>query len=368
MTPIWIFPAYPLLIVGPFAGNLAPKVTNPTHAFDILISGFIMQGVGFMVSLMIYSAFLYRLMTQKLPKENLRPGMFISVGPSGFTISGLISMGQYFPKVVPKDFMSPGMGELVGQVTLIMANWSGLWLWGLAIWFFMVSVGAHFSSAAHGKMTFAMTWYSFVFPNTALTTATFAVDRALDGIRPIQIIGCVMTVALVIMWFFVFGMMIRAVYTRQILWPHMQEDRNEGGWCHKCGGKAAVHKHKRPTPSRLTSAMNSMIWEVKELLKTQHPNNGCHDHHDMQVAMASGNDVRPKMPTSKTSRHVSEDWKTVAKKGQTRDSAPFRCGTAQHLHSEPEHETMMSGAAEEAVECNDSKETFSTDPNIGRIT
>lgn len=24
--------------------------------------------------------------------------------------------------------------------------------------------------------------------------------------------------------------MIRAVYTRQILWPQMQEDRDEGGW------------------------------------------------------------------------------------------------------------------------------------------
>src|SRR5581483_3823241 len=120
-------------------------------------------------SLMIYSAFLYRLMTQKLPKENLRPGMFISVGPSGFTISGLILMGQQLPKTVPKDFMGLGMGELAGNVSMIMANWVGIWLWGLALWFFLVSVGAHFSCAAQGKMTFAMTWYSFVFPNTALT-------------------------------------------------------------------------------------------------------------------------------------------------------------------------------------------------------
>jgi hypothetical protein len=31
-------------------------------------------------------------------------------------------------------------------------------------------------------------------------------------------------------WFFVFGMMIRAVILKDILWPQKQEDRDEGGW------------------------------------------------------------------------------------------------------------------------------------------
>ncbi|KAI8937211.1 hypothetical protein NX059_006419 [Plenodomus lindquistii] len=230
MTPIWIFPAYPLLIIGPHAGSLAPKVTNPNTALSIILGGFVIQGIGFLVSLMIYAAFIYRLMTQKLPKESLRPGMFISVGPSGFTIAALINMGQELPRIVPPDFMGPGNGELAGKVGMIMGNFTGLWLWGLALWFFFVSVGAHWSCAARGKMDFAMTWYSFIFPNTALTTATFAVAKALDGNRPIAVVGCVMTVGLVLMWFFVVGMNVRAVVVGQILWPEKQEDRTEGGW------------------------------------------------------------------------------------------------------------------------------------------
>jgi tellurite resistance protein TehA-like permease len=157
MTPIWIFPAYPLLIVGPHAGQLAKKV-SPEDALQIIIGGFVIQGIGFMVSLMIYSAFLYRLMTHKLPKENVRPGMFVSVGPSGFTISGVIMMGQALPRVVGEDFMGAGLGKLVGQVGMISANFFGLWLWGLAFWFFIISVGAHFVSAAKGRIHFAMTW------------------------------------------------------------------------------------------------------------------------------------------------------------------------------------------------------------------
>jgi tellurite resistance protein TehA-like permease len=230
MTPVWIFPAYPLLIIGPHAGNLAVKTSDPNRALNIIISGYVIQGIGFLVSLMIYSAFLYRLMTQKLPKESLRPGMFISVGPSGFTIAGVVSMGQCLPRVVHKDFMGEGMGEFAGRVSMVCANWMGLWLWGLAFWFFFVSVGAHWSCAAKGKMDFAMTWYSFVFPNTALTTATFAIAKALNRNRPIEIVGCVMACGLIVVWGFVVVMMVRAVKMKQILWPQKQEDRTEGGW------------------------------------------------------------------------------------------------------------------------------------------
>lgn len=80
MTPIWIFPAYPLLLAAPFAGNLIealPTVEESVnlHAMTITLGSIVVQGTGFMVSLMIYGAFIYRLMTQKLPKESLRPGI-----------------------------------------------------------------------------------------------------------------------------------------------------------------------------------------------------------------------------------------------------------------------------------------------------
>jgi hypothetical protein len=156
--------------------------------------------------------------------------MFISVGPSGFTIAGVIMMGQELPNAVSSDFMGEGNGELAGKVGMLCANYMGLWLWGLALWFFFVSVGAHWSCAARGKMDFAMTWYSFIFPNTALTTSTFAVARALNGNKPIEYIGCAMTIALICMWFFVITMNVRAVFIHQILWPEKQEDRTEGGW------------------------------------------------------------------------------------------------------------------------------------------
>ncbi|KAL9051925.1 MAG: hypothetical protein Q9162_005709 [Coniocarpon cinnabarinum] len=237
MTPIWIFPAYPLLLVGPFAGALSQALVTDTYSpgpstaksypspnsrLHVLVGGVICQGLGFLLSMQIYAAFLYRLMTHKLPTESTRPGMFVSVGPSGFTVSALIQMGAHFPTVVPAEFM--GNGELAGQVTKIIAYWAGLWLYGLAVWFFLVSTFAHWSCVGGQRLTFAMTWYAFIFPNTSLITSTFNVARALGENKPIQVVGCVMTCVLIVVWSFIIGMNIRAIALKQVLWPQNGED------------------------------------------------------------------------------------------------------------------------------------------------
>jgi tellurite resistance protein TehA-like permease len=67
-------------------------------------------------------------------------------------------------------------------------------------------------------MPFQMTWWSFVFPNTALVTATVALAKALDS-NGLRIYGCVMAAALVLVWLMIFARMIRCLWTRQLLWP-----------------------------------------------------------------------------------------------------------------------------------------------------
>ena len=233
LTSIYSFPAYPLLIIGPHAGNLSGIVSQP-KALSIIVAGFTVQGTGFLVSLTVYAAFVYRLMTHKLPREPLRPGMFVSVGPSGFTVSGTINMAANLHRALPADFM--GNGPMTAQVLKVVGNWMCLWLWGLALWFFLVSLMAHWS-CVKGRMHFAMTWYSFIFPNTALITATFAIGKAFNA-RAIQIVGCVMTIMLICMWFFVVFMMIRAIKHHQILWPQQGEDKDEGGFKAKNLGKS----------------------------------------------------------------------------------------------------------------------------------
>lgn len=94
MTPVWVFPAYPLLITAPFGGNLLNAAVNAGLMDDIgglpiAMAAVAVQGMGFSLSFMVLSAFVYRLMTQKLPRDTQRPGVFISIGPSGFTTAGI---------------------------------------------------------------------------------------------------------------------------------------------------------------------------------------------------------------------------------------------------------------------------------------
>ena len=154
MTPIWIFPAYPMLIIGPHAAVLS-QTLEPVKALDVIVAGFTIQGIGFMVSLMIYSAYIYRLMTQKLPQEAARPGMFVSVGPCGFTVFGIVEMANTAQRILPLDFM--GDGNLTAMILKVIASWTSLWLWGLAFWFFFLSCGGHWSCLGRDhRMTFAM--------------------------------------------------------------------------------------------------------------------------------------------------------------------------------------------------------------------
>jgi len=45
------------------------------NAMPIVLAAVTVQGTGFLISFMICAAFLYRLMTQKLPRDSQRPGV-----------------------------------------------------------------------------------------------------------------------------------------------------------------------------------------------------------------------------------------------------------------------------------------------------
>ncbi|KAJ4306943.1 hypothetical protein N0V88_000316 [Collariella sp. IMI 366227] len=223
MTPVWVFPAYPLLLTAPFGANLisAASKTNQLHVINtvpVALAAVTAQGTGFLISFMVCAAFLYRLMTQKLPRDHQRPGVFISIGPGGFTCAGLVELGNLSTEIFPPDFMGGPTGQHAVYVLRLLAYMTGLWLWGLSIWFFLVSVGSlwkYLSPAGKGKLRFQMTWFSFVFPNTALVTATEALGSAFDS-PGLKIFGCVLAACLVLVWIMVLTKMLRCLWRREL--------------------------------------------------------------------------------------------------------------------------------------------------------
>jgi tellurite resistance protein TehA-like permease len=69
------------------------------------------------------------------------------------------------------------------HILRLLAYMAGLWLWGLSIWFFLVSVGSlwkYTRPEGKKKLRFQMTWFSFVFPNTALVSTHTSYFRPLE--------------------------------------------------------------------------------------------------------------------------------------------------------------------------------------------
>ncbi|CCC07466.1 unnamed protein product [Sordaria macrospora k-hell] len=199
MTPVWVFPAYPLLLTAPYGANLIAASVKAGHTdeikpISIALASVAVQGTGFLISFMICAAFLYRLMTQKLPRDYQRPGVFISIGPGAFTAAGLVQLANSAPDFVPADFLGTQGGVAI-SILRILAYMAGIWLWGLSCWFFLVSVGSlwkYLRPEGKSKLQFQMTWFSFVFPNTALVTATEQLGKAFES-DGLKILGCVLT-------------------------------------------------------------------------------------------------------------------------------------------------------------------------------
>ncbi|KAF2214496.1 hypothetical protein CERZMDRAFT_110779 [Cercospora zeae-maydis SCOH1-5] len=219
MTPAWILPIFPVMLSGTLASTIAPD--QPViHRLSIILAGLTMQGLGWMVSLMVYAIYIHRLMQFGLPAPNLRPGMFISVGPPSFTGLALIGMSQALPNEVGYFVERPG----AVMVLQTIADFTAMFLWSLSFWFFCITLLSVLAGAK--KMSFHLVWWAFVFPNVGFTLATIRIGQQLKS-KGILWVASTMTILLVTMWVFVFVMHVRAVLRKQIMMPGLDEDKDE---------------------------------------------------------------------------------------------------------------------------------------------
>jgi len=220
MTPAWILPVFPVMLSGTIASLIAPD-QPPAQRLPIIIAGVTFQGLGILVSMIMYPIYLQHLMVDGLPAIDLRPGMFISVGPPGFTSLALIGMAN----ALPPNYSFFATHPIAIEVLQTVALFTGCFLWALGFWFFCISV----ISAVGGipkKMAFHLTWWSFVFPNIGFTISTISIGREFES-EGILWVGSGMTILVVLIWMFVFYSHVRAVLRHKILWPGRDEDKDE---------------------------------------------------------------------------------------------------------------------------------------------
>jgi C4-dicarboxylate transporter/malic acid transport protein len=216
MVPSWILPIFPFMLCGTIsssgAGRMAPK-----EAMPLVVGGLTAQGLGMLVAFIMYAQYIRRLLQFGLPSPNMRPGMFISVGPPAFTALAIIGLADDFP-AGETYFGDPAITQ---QVVKIMATFTAVFMWCLSFWFFAISVIACLD--AFGSMSFHLSWWSFVFPNVGFTVAVIGIGRSLQS-EGILWVGTAMTLLLVSVYLIVLVCHVRAVWRKQIWFPGKDED------------------------------------------------------------------------------------------------------------------------------------------------
>ncbi|KAI5367880.1 Putative transporter protein SLAC1/Mae1/ Ssu1/TehA [Septoria linicola] len=226
-VPAWIFPIYPLLVIGSMAGVMIPSQPEGA-AFNMWIGAVMFQGLSWTVALMMYSLYTQRLMTSALPAPSVRPGMYVSVGPAGYTSAGLISLGTQASSVLPEDTFN--VSQLPdGDIVRVLGIVSGLFIVTFAFWFFCITTIAVIAGVK--RMSFTLNWWAFIFPNAGLTLAIIQIGSALSS-PAIDGIASAFTILLVIMWLFTAVSNVRAVWQGKVMWPGKDEDKDmwQLGW------------------------------------------------------------------------------------------------------------------------------------------
>ncbi|KAK7017352.1 malic acid transport protein [Favolaschia claudopus] len=227
MTPAWDLPIFPFMLSGTVASVGAP-FQPPAHAVPMIIAALAAQGLGMLMSMMMYSNYIHRMVQYGFPSPSARAGMFIAVGPPSFTALALIGLAEAFPTSYHPYFGDNG--ETITVVLKAVATMTGVFIWALSLWFFCISVLA--CVAARAEMRFRLNWWAFVFPNVGFTIATISIGRVFRS-EAVEWVGSGMTLLLVATYLAVGTSHVKAVLRRDILWEGKDEDTYWGERDHK---------------------------------------------------------------------------------------------------------------------------------------
>jgi C4-dicarboxylate transporter/malic acid transport protein len=151
MTPSWILPIFPVMLTGTLASILAAD-QPPDQRLPMIVAGVAAQGLGWTVAVMLYAVCLVRLFEYGLPPPNARPGMFICVGPPGFTSLAIIGMSNALPENYGYFAAHPGAATALKAMALFTA----IFIWMIGFWWFCIALISTLQGAR--KMKFTLTW------------------------------------------------------------------------------------------------------------------------------------------------------------------------------------------------------------------
>ncbi|KAK9779547.1 putative Malic acid transport protein [Seiridium cardinale] len=216
MSPAWDLPIFPFMLSGTIA-SVGASYQPPTHAVPMIVAGLTAQGLGMIISILMYACYIHRMIQYGLPSPSSRPGMFIAVGPPAFTSLAIIGMASAFPET----YEYFGNAEVTLQIIETMATMTAVFIWSLSFWFWAIATIACLS--VWKEIKFRLNWWAFVFPNVGFTIATLTIGKKFES-PGVEWVGTIMTILIVALYLFILIHHVRAFIRKDIVYEGKDED------------------------------------------------------------------------------------------------------------------------------------------------
>ncbi|KAK6433297.1 hypothetical protein LTR95_010524 [Oleoguttula sp. CCFEE 5521] len=215
------------MLTGTVASVVAS--TQPPHQrVPILIAGIGFQGYGWILSMLYMGHIMGWILENGWPPLNARPGLFMLVGTSGYTITVLLGSARSIPIGYGYFATHPSAPE----VLTIVADWSSVFLWIFTFWAFCValfiSLADMFVRRPHPpglplttNMMYNNIWWASIFGNVGFTIGTIYLGQDFES-EVVLWVSTVMVALLVVMWVVNLVAMGKAIVVSMFLRPEVK--------------------------------------------------------------------------------------------------------------------------------------------------
>lgn len=212
---------FPAMLSGCIATTLIEA--QPSHdALPMLIGGSTLQLMGFNVSMMLYAILICKLMVHGLPHPDVRPALFIMVGPLAFTGLSILNLGKQSERVFPPSYVTRTNTD-GGSVFAVIGLYQALICWATCLWMFLVTLVTVIHGAIVQGMRFKLAWCAMVFPSAGMTILTIKLAETLEC-TGLKWVGTALAAIVSAAYLFCIMFYITAIWKNHIIYPGKDED------------------------------------------------------------------------------------------------------------------------------------------------
>lgn len=154
MTAVWLMPIVPAEVVAASSALLLPHIADLALRQDLFIGTIALWAFSVPMAFLLLGMLFLRLAVHKLPTEELAFSTWITLGTLGTGIMGLMLLAKDAALVVPHL-----ANAIAGSATL-----AAIILWGLGLWWFILSSMITGYYIWHRSLPFNLGWWGLTFP------------------------------------------------------------------------------------------------------------------------------------------------------------------------------------------------------------